>query len=35
MTSTLLRKWIWFIALWIASFSTLAAVAMLIRAIIL
>ncbi len=35
MTRGLLRKWVWFIGLWIASVVALAAVAMIIRTVIL
>ncbi|AVL53626.1 DUF2474 domain-containing protein [Roseobacter denitrificans] len=35
MTRPLLRKWVWFIGLWIASVVALATVAMLIRTVIL
>ena len=35
MTRPLLRKWVWFVGLWIASVVALATVAMLIRAVIL
>lgn len=35
MTHVLLRKWLWFIGLWIASVVTLGGVAMLLRAMVL
>ncbi|WP_224826484.1 DUF2474 domain-containing protein [Cognatishimia sp. MH4019] len=35
MTRTLLRKWLWFIGLWIAGVVTLGTVAMLIRVMVL
>ena len=35
MTRGLLRIWVWFIGLWIASVVALAGVAMIIRAVIL